>query len=227
MRHAQADVVLAPSLWEIHPDHVAVGRAVMLALRDADPQPITGLFYEVGASQRVNLLVDVSAVWQRKANAMACFASQQQRQDYARHIEALNAWRTYTLPVAVRYAEGLTTMTVDAVRQLAGASSDPVAQFIQHAMRSAAASADTACEQLRQQLQGQSEAMAQREDVISGLQATVEKQTALLRQQETRLMALDLEGKELLRHLSDMQASTSWRVTAPLRWISGRLRRLN
>lgn len=103
-------VVLAPSPWEIHPDHQACARAALAAVLQW--QRTAGaagrfdvLLYEVGSPLRANFLLDITPVWADKAQAMQCFASQLQQQDYARHIQGLNTWRTYTLPPQVQYAE--------------------------------------------------------------------------------------------------------------------------
>jgi len=101
-------VVLAPSLNEVHPDHLALTRALIAAFEmcQAAGQPLPYLVkYEVGAPIKPNLLLDISKVWPRKLQAMQCFTSQLQTQNYAKHIEALNIYRTYALPVEVSHAE--------------------------------------------------------------------------------------------------------------------------
>jgi len=98
----QADLVYAPSPWELHPDHrQAAAIAAEVALR-------TGArlaYYEVGAPLRPNLLLDITATAAIKARAMACFASQLQQQDYAAQIRSLNQYRTYSLPREIAAAE--------------------------------------------------------------------------------------------------------------------------
>lgn len=99
-----ADLVYAPSPWEVHPDHrqtymlsvAAVGRStsgVRLAL------------YEVAAPLRPNLLLDITDLVEIKSAAMHCFESQLKQQDYAAHMQALNRYRTYTLGPGVLAAE--------------------------------------------------------------------------------------------------------------------------
>jgi LmbE family N-acetylglucosaminyl deacetylase len=68
-------------------------------------------FYEVGWPAPVNLLLDITADVQRKRQALQCFASQLALRDYVRHMEALNVYRTYTLPEQVRAAEGFLTVS--------------------------------------------------------------------------------------------------------------------
>ena len=69
------------------------------------------LFYEVGWPAAVNLLLDISPYVNRKQESLCCFASQLALQDYLRHMQALNIYRTYTLPAHVRAAEGFVSVT--------------------------------------------------------------------------------------------------------------------
>jgi LmbE family N-acetylglucosaminyl deacetylase len=226
---ARAQVVLAPSLWEIHPDHVAVGRAALAAARGAARAAEGGdataeadapdlLLYEVGGAQRVNLLVDLAEVWDAKARAMACFASQQARQDYARHIEALNVWRTYTLPGSVGHAEGYTHLrgadlrrdenqgAADAVApddplsaDAPGAADDPAAPddpaaaFLRLAAGEMLARASASQESLRAQLKARDAALrdsvADFHAAMSGRDAAVVELQHQLREQTAALRA--------------------------------------
>jgi LmbE family N-acetylglucosaminyl deacetylase len=207
-----AEVVLAPSLWEIHPDHVALGRAVLGAVRVTEPTPEV-LLYEVGGAQRLNLLVDLAPVWAAKVQAMACFGTQQSRQNYARHIEALNVWRTYTLPPEVRHAEAFTHLRPADLRRMTeagnegqggtahGATRDaPMAAFLQLASGELLARADAAQESLRRQLQARDaalrasiddfhRAMANRDAAVEALQQALRAREADFVQAEQRLEA--------------------------------------
>ncbi|SFC17251.1 N-acetylglucosaminyl deacetylase, LmbE family [Polaromonas sp. OV174] len=110
MKECGADVLLAPSVWEIHPDHRAAALAAIEAIQQLGAGH-TLVQYEVGAPLLPNVLLDITPVWQRKQQAMACFGSQLALQAYDRHISALNVFRTYTLPAAVQAAEGLRVAT--------------------------------------------------------------------------------------------------------------------
>lgn len=101
-----ADLVYAPSPWEVHPDHRQTAMLAMEAVRRLG-YPLRLAFFEVGVPLRPNFLLDISAVSATKARAMRCFASQQAQQDYARQIDALNQFRSYTLPRGVQAAEAL------------------------------------------------------------------------------------------------------------------------
>ena len=118
-------VVFAPSLNEVHPDHLALTRALIAAFEmcQAAGQPLPSLVqYEVGAPIKPNLLLDISKIWPRKLQAMQCFTSQLQTQNYAKHIEALNTYRTYALPLDVSHAEAFYVLQPDEV--LSAAAND-------------------------------------------------------------------------------------------------------
>lgn len=97
-----ADLVLAPSLLEIHPDHHACAMAALEAVRR---KGCRAACYECGHPLHPNLLLDITPLMDIKREAMACFESQLARQDYAGQIEALNRYRTYTLSKDVQAAE--------------------------------------------------------------------------------------------------------------------------
>lgn len=104
LKASGADLVYAPSPWEVHPDHRQTTQIAIEAVRRAG-QTVRLAFYEVGAPLRPNLLVDITAHLAAKEAAMRCFASQLAQQDYVQHIQALNRYRTYTLPRTVAAAE--------------------------------------------------------------------------------------------------------------------------
>jgi len=99
-----ADLIYAPSVFEMHPDHRALGMATVEAVRRRGNDVRLAL-YEVGMPLRPNLLLDISAVAGRKMAAMQCFVSQNQKQRYDLDIAALNRYRTYTLAPEVTAAE--------------------------------------------------------------------------------------------------------------------------
>lgn len=104
IRRAGADLVYAPSPYEVHPDHRQACALAMAAVERLG-YPLRLAFYEIGVPLRPNLLLDITAQLPAKQAAMQCFASQLARQDYVRHISALNVYRTYTLPAGVEAAE--------------------------------------------------------------------------------------------------------------------------
>ncbi len=101
---AKIDLVYAPSVYEIHPDHRVLGMATVEAIRRAN-HTIHLALYEVGQPIRPNRLLDISDLAERKMKAMHCFTSQNAKQRYDLDIAALNRYRTYTLPDTVTAAE--------------------------------------------------------------------------------------------------------------------------
>ena len=98
------DLVYAPSPWEVHPDHRQASWLVIESLQLVG-QRVRVAFYEVGSPLRPNVLLDITSVKSHKERAMRAFASQQVFQDYCGQIQALNRYRTYTLPKGVEAAE--------------------------------------------------------------------------------------------------------------------------
>ncbi|MBP6057752.1 MAG: PIG-L family deacetylase [Nitrosomonas sp.] len=104
IREAGADLIYAPSVFEMHPDHRVLGMVVIEAIRRIGKSVRVAL-YEVGMPLRPNQLLDISDLATRKMAAMECFVSQNAKQRYDLHITALNCYRTYTLPASVTAAE--------------------------------------------------------------------------------------------------------------------------
>lgn len=100
------DLVFAPSLMEVHPDHLAVAIAVFECWQTATiGQSFELCMYEIGRPVETNCLVDISSVSDRKRRAMECFKSQLAERDYLHVIEGLNRYRSYTLGNHVAAAE--------------------------------------------------------------------------------------------------------------------------
>jgi len=110
MREIKPDLVLAPSPLEIHPDHVALSRALFRAIQgtteDLGHLALTMVaFYEVSRPIRPNRLIDITSVAEKKFEAIALHASQTSVRDYAHFARGLNAYRAMTLPSHVKFAE--------------------------------------------------------------------------------------------------------------------------
>ncbi|HNG34956.1 MAG TPA: glycosyltransferase [Nitrosomonas sp.] len=104
INQSQADLIYAPSVFEVHPDHRSIGMAAIEAVRRIGKSLKLAL-YEVGMPMRPNCLLDISEFVERKMAAMQCFSSQNQKQRYDLDIAALNRYRTYTLPAEIQAAE--------------------------------------------------------------------------------------------------------------------------
>lgn len=104
IQESKAELVYAPSVMEVHPDHWIVGKATAEAVWRAEPD-VKLVMYEIGVPLKPNRLLDITFSVERKCEAMNCFATQLSKQNYITHIEALNRFRTYTLPSQVQAAE--------------------------------------------------------------------------------------------------------------------------
>jgi len=99
----QATLIYAPSIFEIHPDHFNLAQIAI----DAVIATQTNLMmYEIGVPLHPNFLLDITDLKDCKHQAMECFSSQTQLNDYINIIESLNIYRTYTLPNHIKAAEG-------------------------------------------------------------------------------------------------------------------------
>lgn len=110
LREFRPDLVLVPSVVEIHPDHLALATA-FCQLIESDPTLFSELafaqvaFYEVSQPLRPNTLVDITPVADAKWTAISAHASQLEIRDYIAFARGLNAYRAMTLPAEALFAE--------------------------------------------------------------------------------------------------------------------------
>ncbi|HEX8252723.1 MAG TPA: PIG-L family deacetylase [Thermoanaerobaculia bacterium] len=115
------DLILVPSLGEIHPDHIALARAfVETVQRDetlfGDLAVARVAFYEVSQPLKPNALVDISDVAELKYAAIAEHASQLAVRDYVSYARGLNAYRAMTLPAGTAFAEAYHVVPLPSLR---------------------------------------------------------------------------------------------------------------
>lgn len=122
---ADADLIYAPALSEIHPDHRATAMAAVEAVRHLGPGHRLAM-YEIGIPLSPNVLVDISDQAHLKHQAMQCFVSQLKVQAYDKHIAALNCFRTYTLPKTVTMAEAYRLYEADQIPQETTPTAEPL-----------------------------------------------------------------------------------------------------
>lgn len=120
LRETKPDLILAPSPVEIHPDHLALSRALCEVIQ-LDPALFGDLatariaFYEVSQPIRPNALVDISDVAETKYAAISAHASQLAVRDYVGYARGLNVYRAMTLPDA-KFAEAYWTIDLPSLR---------------------------------------------------------------------------------------------------------------
>lgn len=219
-------MVLAPSPWEIHPDHQATSRAALAAVlqwmaRVPSSAPAL-MFYEIGSPLQTNMLVDITSVWALKEQAMRSFPSQLTQQDYARHIAGLNAYRTYTLAGNVLQAEAFHHLPAKALLGMSpeGVQGALVGRCMDHWTESVLQSASVHAEDLQRTLVARTQAYDQLQEQHHALQHQSQHQLESM-QQGQRALEQKLQASEQM--VQAMRASSSWRITAPLRALKARL----
>ncbi|MEY3219617.1 MAG: hypothetical protein RIT27_974 [Pseudomonadota bacterium] len=114
IRKSQATLIYAPSVFEIHPDHIALAK---IAIEAVITTQTTLMMYEIGVPLYPNFLLDITHLKSQKRRAMECFESQNQLNDYINIIESLNIYRTYTLPANVKAAEGFYSISGETLQK--------------------------------------------------------------------------------------------------------------
>lgn len=115
LEDSAAELLYAPSLFEVHPDHRSIATIAAEAARRS-ARKVRLVMYEVGVPLPPSLLLDITDLLPRKLAAMSCFKSQLEQQDYDQHVLALNRFRTYTLPRSVRAAEAYRMVGLEDLR---------------------------------------------------------------------------------------------------------------
>jgi LmbE family N-acetylglucosaminyl deacetylase/glycosyltransferase involved in cell wall biosynthesis len=118
------DLILVPSLGEIHPDHIALARAFVDTIqRDemlfAELAIAKVAFYEVSQPLKPNAIVDITDVAELKYAAIAEHASQLALRDYVSYARGLNAYRAMTMPPETKFAEAYFVVDLPSLRTTA------------------------------------------------------------------------------------------------------------
>jgi LmbE family N-acetylglucosaminyl deacetylase/glycosyltransferase involved in cell wall biosynthesis len=109
------ELIYCPSPLEFHPDHRAACFLVCDALR-AWERDCRVAFYEIGQPIRINVLVDISGVMEKKRAALHAYKSQIKERPYHDISLALGRYRSMTLENST-HAEGLSVRDASSVRK--------------------------------------------------------------------------------------------------------------
>ncbi|UZE95133.1 PIG-L deacetylase family protein [Alkalimarinus alittae] len=198
------DLLLAPSIWEMHRDHRAVAQAALTLIKEA-PHNCQLAFYEVGVPLLPNYMVDISNSQPQKNEAMQHFQSQLTTQAYADQIRGLNRFRSYTLGPDVTTAEAFHLVSNS------------------HTTLFATLHAPSQC----------TLALIEAEQTIQNLKARPAEVSSMTRQpkkhkeDKTEIEALRKALIQAQQHTTALQNTLSWRITAPLRALKILYRHLN
>ena len=118
LRAYQPDLVYVPSPLEFHPDHRAACSFLCAAVQMYD-RPCEVAFCEIGQPLRVNSLVDITSVLERKVSALKVYESQLSERNYDEIAIAMNRFRSMTLPKDVTHAEGFSLWSAEMIRSAA------------------------------------------------------------------------------------------------------------
>ncbi len=214
----QPDLLIIPSIWEMHRDHRAasqVGLSLMAQLECVDAVAM----YEVGVPLIPNCFIDISDSVTKKARAMRCFESQNIQQSYAEQIQGLNRYRSYTLGLQVKAAEAYHLVCRS---ELADFVEKHQVDINNHALLQAEKHLNELKSQLNQQnqeitpLREKNISLVAEKDALIQLNAEQEEQhfadNELLQKTQNELA-------ETEHQLALLRNTLSWRLTAPLRWI--------
>jgi LmbE family N-acetylglucosaminyl deacetylase len=210
------DLVAAPSPVEMHPDHVALAFALLALIREGELPP--GLvpeagiaFYEVSQPFRPNVLVDITGVAARKAEAAAKHASQTDLRDYGRFARGLNDYRAMSLPREVTSAEAFWCATVGELRSM------PIG-----ALRDAISPAWQGSEDPKESIGAIADELRQRAGECASLEALLEEHREAVARQTETINDLFSEIGRLNGLVDTMRNSKRWKLHEALGRLTGR-----
>jgi LmbE family N-acetylglucosaminyl deacetylase len=106
--HWKPDIVILPFITDRHHDHFATNKCFIEAinrLQDSSTENIQCLGYEIWSPIYANLLIDITATMAQKLDAIRCYQSQLEHDDYLGGIEGLNRYRAVSGLTGSEYAE--------------------------------------------------------------------------------------------------------------------------
>lgn len=244
LQSLQPDLLIAPSLWEMHRDHRAVAIVALQAMRVLSEKAQLAM-YEIGVPLLPNTLVDITSNFDLKNQAMQCYKTQLSMQSYAQQIAGLNAYRTYTLSKSVEYVEAFHLLTRDEALafdySLTPQQHSSVLRQAEKQLLLASQNTGQLLTQLNlgQQLEQLQTNLLQTQDRLHQVQVD---NSQLIHQvhlaHEQKLYQIQLDHEQSINNLVDrcmyleqqltekqglldaVLSSQSWRVTAPLRKLS-------
>lgn len=110
----EPELVYGPSPQEMHPDHRATSRALVAASVGGPERRV--LLYGVNGQVTPSVVFDTTAQWERKREAIECFASQLHYHDLLTKAEAVDRSRTVNIEdPAVQFVEGFADLSSGAL----------------------------------------------------------------------------------------------------------------
>jgi GT2 family glycosyltransferase/LmbE family N-acetylglucosaminyl deacetylase len=246
----EPNLVFAPSIWEVHPDHRATAQFAAESIQML-ANDIELWMYEVGQPLSCNRLVDITEFRDIKSAAMAQFQSQLEFQLYNDQIEGLNRYRTYTLPKRVIAAEAFYVVPASAIGLMLGCTqpdflSDKVSiaeQKLELArqnytelekgwgeLNEALIAERKRVTQLESQLDELAKGWGDLDEALAAERKRVAQLESQLDEPSERWNNLDLVHRDLTESYDSLRCeldtiieSNSWRMTRPFRGIRRKL----
>jgi LmbE family N-acetylglucosaminyl deacetylase len=211
----QPDLVFAPSLWEIHPDHRALAWGVLNALVECFEEKslnITLFQYEVGSALVPNFILDFTPWMNRKDEAVKAFTSQLHLRNYEGCIKALNQYRTLTLRPESQRAEAFISVESKNIEEWLGRLSEDGMPNPRFHSDLAIVAADVQFNELQKDFNRYRDQVKQQIDTVHQLRMDL----------KSLKISLDESQKELANYrnlYNTIEQSRSWKITRPLRML--------